>query len=80
MVEWLSDWLCVLASMFCVRIHPLTTRGGVRLEVGWAVLADVLVVFVFGVVFVFRVISRFLASIHVCARVCYFIAIVVTRC
>ena len=57
MVEWLSDWLRVLASMFCVWIHPLTTRGGVRLKVGWAVLADVLVVFVFGVVFVFRVVS-----------------------
>ena len=65
MVEWSSDWLCVLASTFCVQTHPLTTRGGVRLEVGRAVLADVLVSFIFRVVFMFRVISRFLASMLV---------------
>ena len=52
MVEWSSDWLCVLALTFCVWTHPLTTRGGVRLEVGWAVLADILVIFMFGVIFV----------------------------
>ena len=47
-MEWSSDWLGVLASTFCVRTDPLTIRGGVRFEVGWAVLADVLVAFVFG--------------------------------
>ena len=45
-----------MASMFCVRPHPLTTKGGARFEVGglptFAVLADVLVCFgVVGVVF-----------------------------
>ena len=29
-------------------------------------------VFVFGVIFVFRVVLRFLASVHVCVHVCYF--------
>ena len=36
MVEWSSNWFCVPASTFCVRTHPLTTRGGVRFEMGWA--------------------------------------------
>ena len=65
MVGQLLDWLCVPTLTFCVCTHPLTTRGRARFEVGSAahirvaVLADILVVFVFGVVFViFGVHSR----------------------
>ena len=65
-MERSSNWLCVPASTFCVRTHPVTTRGGVWFEVGWAghirgvVLADVLVGLVFGVVF------AIFGVVHVC--------------
>ena len=35
-LEQSSDWPCVPASTFCVRTHPLTTRGRAKFEVKWA--------------------------------------------
>ena len=82
LVSWLDGVVVRLARCSCFDVLCTDkslddkgrgeVRGGVGCPGGRFGRFRVWSVFAFGVVFVFRVVSRFLASVHVCVRVCYF--------